>query len=741
MLAFETSVSHKLDFLIPLFYLLLMIEIKSYNYITAGCYYGYRSRGQKYLFEDDALTNSILIPAKRTGFEVNHLYRSILNMLFCQSATQGMCGMYNAEHEELQEEHLDDLEAHQMDDGNMADEVHMEDAAVNEDENGESADKCGDKSAEPEGQTRGTLEDKRFACAIHCYMMLDFKSRYDVELKYGTGLAEMIENSIEEIQEAFERVWVAHTCNAPGCTPDNRCLVIDANMKSTRRLCGARSAGLKTFATTEGEVLTGCKQLPRIGCEFCGIHINSTPSMSATKMSQETLRKLREERDAKGLIFSGSYEIEGITEKKTNTKTKDTKKEVLYHVKWKFHETRSWEPRSNIPKFVWNYFEKTGKTTLPTARIKEVRKIGTQREICLTWEDEEGLEEYVPSSHFIVKDKEYKDLNSECNTKKDQTRMYRRSAGMFMGSWPCGVVCLFEEIFNTENISQVNGIMSDFIFKHQLELNYLLYDDACHLDEYSKKEDRKNYSEGSKKFAETKKCIDRLHHRGHCEKCRSNPTYDPDKDKPELKNVNTQICEQSFSWTNGFKNVKAMNHLSYRLFFIYMFDCQNLKRLNRLAELKIAHNIKKSNTKKSKIPDDQGVTAIEQAMKNVSITKKDPVEDDPLSCTVCKKKFKSIMALAGHKKIHIEQNNNLKEANNNVKLLNAEMVACTYCQKLFTNNVGAIKRHESKCIKNPNKVVTDHKCPNCGRGFYHKKDMIRHQNTSKKCINSDLSKI
>ena len=78
--------------------------------------------------------------------------------------------------------------------------------------------------------------------------MLDFKSRYDVELKYGTGLAEMIENSIEEIQEAFERVWVAHTCNAPGCTPDNRCLVIDANMKSTRRLCGARSAGLKTFA-------------------------------------------------------------------------------------------------------------------------------------------------------------------------------------------------------------------------------------------------------------------------------------------------------------------------------------------------------------------------------------------------------------------------------------------------------------------------------------------------------------
>ena len=182
-----------------------------------------------------------------------------------------------------------------------------------------------------------------------------------------------------------------------------------------------------------------------------------------------------------------------------------------------------------------------------------------------------------------------------------------------------------------------------------------------------------------------------------------------------------------------------MNHLSYRLFFIYMFDCQNLKRLNRLAELKIAHNIKKSNTKKSKIPDDQGVTAIEQAMKNVSITKKDPVEDDPLSCTVCKKKFKSIMALAGHTRIHIEQNNNLKEANNNVKLLNAEMVACTYCQKLFTNNVGAIKRHESKCIKNPNKVVTDHKCPNCGLGFYHKKDMIRLQNTSKKCI-KNLSK-
>ena len=91
---------------------------------------------------------------------------------------------------------------------------------------------------------------------------------------------------------------------------------------------------------------------------------------------------------------------------------------------------------------------------------------------------------------------------------------------------------------------------------------------------------------------------------------------------------------------------------------------------------------------------------------DVSITKKDAVEDDPLSCSVCKKK-----------------------------------VACKYCQKLFTNNVGGIKRHESKCFQNPNQVVAEHICPKCGKGFFHKKDMIRHQNTSKKCINSDLSKI
>ena len=57
-----------------------------------------------------------------------------------------------------------------------------------------------------------------------------------------------------------------------------------------------------------------------------------------------------------------------------NKKTKAGK--VLYEVKWENYEKTTWEPSSNIPDFIINYFERTGKNNIPAARIKHTKVVG-----------------------------------------------------------------------------------------------------------------------------------------------------------------------------------------------------------------------------------------------------------------------------------------------------------------------------------------------------------------------------
>ena len=61
-----------------------------------------------------------------------------------------------------------------------------------------------------------------------------------------------------------------------------------------------------------------------------------------------------------------------------NKKTKAGK--VLYEVKWENYEKTTWEPSSNIPDFIINYYERTGKNNIPAARIKHTKVVGMFRE-------------------------------------------------------------------------------------------------------------------------------------------------------------------------------------------------------------------------------------------------------------------------------------------------------------------------------------------------------------------------
>lgn len=88
--------------------------------------------------------------------------------------------------------------------------------------------------------------------------------------------------------------------------------------------------------------------------------------------------------------------------------------------------------------------------------------------------------------------------------------------GIFLGSFPCGVVPLWEELFGSESISQVFGVVIEYLSQlpdsERERLTDLIYDDNCHLARYATNKSVKTNNKVTKFFAEkVRKTIDKFH--------------------------------------------------------------------------------------------------------------------------------------------------------------------------------------------------------------------------------------
>ena len=48
----------------------------------------------------------------------------------------------------------------------------------------------------------------------------------------------------------------------------------------------------------------------------------------------------------------------------------------FYKVKWENYEEPTWEPKTHIPEFITNYFDKSGHSKIPSARVKHTKTVG-----------------------------------------------------------------------------------------------------------------------------------------------------------------------------------------------------------------------------------------------------------------------------------------------------------------------------------------------------------------------------
>ena len=116
--------------------------------------------------------------------------------------------------------------------------------------------------------------------------------------------------------------------------------------------------------------------------------------------------------------------------------------------------------------------------------------------------------------------------------------------------WPCDVITLIRELFTAESKSQVYGHLHQFLqntslqpgkirhltaLKHILYLlEYICYDDACHLKKYSMHHSRCDLTQTTRYLSQMNIVVDKMHMAGHVDswcKKECNPNLFPDLNK------------------------------------------------------------------------------------------------------------------------------------------------------------------------------------------------------------------
>ena len=107
-------------------------------------------------------------------------------------------------------------------------------------------------------------------------------------------------------------------------------------------------------------------------------------------------------------------------------------------------------------------------------------------------------------------------------------------------------------------------------------IEYILYDDNCHLGAYAENEERVHKNEVTEKLGKrTGMYIDKFHFANHVGKA-CVEKRDPYKVEA-LNHVNTQAAEQLFRDVNKHSNCQAMSEAHFYLFWLYIFDLHNLR--------------------------------------------------------------------------------------------------------------------------------------------------------------------
>ena len=381
------------------------------------------------------------------------------------------------------------------------------------------------------------LDKRVMANAYYKYTLICFKKRYSLPLILDMDINNTLNNELSQMQDLFLSRASCHVCSVAGCS---HCIVVDGHMKSHRKICNHK----------------GCIDDPTYKSEYCDAHLQS--------------RKLRQVVDnAQVLVSENEYHVEKIL----RTITKNKKR--LYEVKWIGYSDTTLEPKENIPRVLTEVFDKYGDSSISTSVKSTFEKSGVKY-IVLNVHDREDM--ILPACSLQIDDNAYfipipNKSTYDCNTQKTKSRFYHRTGGILAMGRPCGYIVCIAEIFGGESISQVADLLEVFLenLQNSLDTKCVVYDDGCHL---KRSVDNKHVQYPHLSNKEIK--IDRFHFGNHIEKwCKDN--MNPDN-SDHLKNVNTEVMEQTFAWLKGYAPaLRYMKRVNYLFLLLDMIDRHNME--------------------------------------------------------------------------------------------------------------------------------------------------------------------
>lgn len=617
-----------------------------YKPCRVSYYHGYYKLKGKTVYHNDVLRNDFLISSPQTAFELPYLIELAATIEVCSVNFEGMSTVYNRLHNRK-------LPTDLM-------------------------------------PKRIKLCRKRMTDAYMLYIYLELGQRYCIpnyQVVEG-NLDTTILNKQSDFQLAFRNHWFQHRCSVVGC---GRVITVDGGLKPHRMLCAAKLSGVRTFEHAGVTVFTGCTRHPQPDSKYCWEHqAGESPVIPASSVSDRTRQQLRGHRIDTNYSDAASddqfYVVETILDVKIEGEHK------MYKVKWLGYPEASWEKEDRMPGFIRKYYtdkaDRLG-TKLPNPRIKHTKKVGGSEIHLLSWGGDAG-DEWLHDDFFQFLSEDGEILNSNvsvtCNTRKSRDKTCRRhTVGVFVGAYPCGTIVLFDELYGSESISQVYGILVEFLSRLQdlSSLEELLYDDCCHLKAFSEKDVKANQNDVTKHFANLGKHVDRFHFRNHVD------PWCQEHCNPEgvaaIHGVNTQVCEQLFKKVNSHKNCKSFNEARFFLFFLYQFDIHNL-------------SIEGMETKMADPRE-------EFRWENIKIIDPDLTES---------------------------QEENLVSVMDNLKL--GPKYSCSYCGAGYTQE-GYLKRHMETKHEVEEKKKPEHQpeCDDCGKLFANAKTLEKHMKTHLKC--------
>ena len=374
-----------------------------------------------------------------------------------------------------------------------------------------------------------SLDHRRLIEVYFKYILLQFQNRHGLPMNINGNIFTSLEMEYKNLYHAFHTEYSSHICDVTGC---KTCIVVDGHMKSTRKVCKHKT----------------CQNDPITKSVYCSEH--------AHKLNHAVI-------DGEQQLNENEYHVERILRKMF------LNKQWKYEVKWQNSDELTMEPKENIPRILIELFEIYGDSTTPT-EIERYFEKGGVKYVVLKIQDE-ILQ--LPASAMEVDEQAYYTPSPDhvsCDTNKTKKRFHHRTGGVLVMGKPCGVITHIEEIFGAESITNVAEMIENALEGLGVDTTNVLYDDACHLFRHVAKRPLV-YPELSMRTMK----VDKFHFKNHVDPwCKNN--MDPYK-CDELKGVNTEIMEQTFSWLKRYApSLKYMKSSTFNFLILDLIDRHNI---------------------------------------------------------------------------------------------------------------------------------------------------------------------